>query len=85
MLIDCPPHLGILTVNALAAADAVLVPFVPEFLSTRGLQAVFVVINRVRQELNYGLHVAGPHRHPVRFTHRHAQALGRTGAQPGRR
>ena len=44
---------------ALAAADAVLVPFVPEFLSTRGLQAVFVVINRVRQELNYGLHVAG--------------------------
>ncbi|MBK7203390.1 AAA family ATPase [Candidatus Amarolinea dominans] len=32
MLIDCPPHLGILTVNALAAADAVLVPFVPEFL-----------------------------------------------------
>jgi len=59
ILIDCPPHLGILTVNALAAADAVLVPFVPEFLSTRGLQAVFVVINRVRQELNYGLFVSG--------------------------
>lgn len=59
ILIDCPPHLGILTVNALAAADAVLVPFVPEFLSTRGLQAVFLVINRVRQELNYALRVAG--------------------------
>lgn len=59
ILIDCPPHLGILTVNALAAADAVLVPFVPEFLSTRGLQAVFVVIDRVRAELNYGLYVAG--------------------------
>lgn len=59
ILIDCPPHLGILTVNALAAADAVLVPFVPEYLSTRGLQAVFVVIDRVRAELNYGLYVAG--------------------------
>lgn len=59
ILLDCPPYLGILTINALAAADQVLVPTNAEFLSVRGLQAVAVTILRVQQELNFKLGLRG--------------------------
>lgn len=59
IVLDCPPYLGILTINALAAADQVLVPTNAEFLSVRGLQAVAVTILRVQQELNFKLGLRG--------------------------
>ncbi len=59
VLLDCPPYLGILTINALAAADQVLVPTNAEFLSVRGLQAVAITILRVQQELNFKLGLRG--------------------------
>ena len=59
ILLDCPPYLGVLTINALAAADWVLVPSHAEYLSVRGLQAVAITILRVQQELNFKLGLKG--------------------------
>jgi chromosome partitioning protein len=59
VLIDCPPSLGILTVNALAAAHAVLVPLQCEFFALEGLSQLLRTIERVRQSLNPLLVVHG--------------------------
>ena len=59
VLIDCPPSLGILTVNGLVAAEAVLVPTTAEYLSLRGLAHFYSTLAQVRQELNPGLTVLG--------------------------
>jgi chromosome partitioning protein len=59
ILIDCPPHLGLLTINGLTAADAVLIPLQTSYLSTRGMNQLFRVIRMVRQTLNYALTVQG--------------------------
>ena len=58
-LIDCPPSLNVLTINALAAADAVLVPLQCEFLAVQGLVQLVNTINTVRKELNPGLRIQG--------------------------
>lgn len=58
-LIDCPPTLGILTVNALVAADAVLIPMATNYLSLRGLQQLLRTVRRVQQGLNVGLRILG--------------------------
>ena len=58
-LIDCPPSLNVLTVNALAAADAVLVPLQCEFLAVQGLVQLVNTINTVRKELNPNLRIQG--------------------------
>ncbi|AEI39074.1 ParA family protein [Paenibacillus mucilaginosus] len=50
ILIDCPPSLGLLTANAVKAADGVLVPFVPEAFSVKGLQRVVQAIEGLRDE-----------------------------------
>jgi chromosome partitioning protein len=52
ILIDCPPALGLLTINALAAADAVLVPLQAEFLALEGLSQLLRTIDRVRLHFN---------------------------------
>jgi chromosome partitioning protein len=57
-LIDCPPALSLLTLNALAAADEVLIPFVPEYLGLRGLSLFMQTIERARRN-NAGLRVQG--------------------------
>ncbi|HEV2011975.1 MAG TPA: AAA family ATPase [Candidatus Limnocylindria bacterium] len=57
VLIDCPPSLGLLTVNALAAADAVLVPVQCEYYALEGLAQLLSTIEAVRQRLNAKLEV----------------------------
>lgn len=58
-LIDCPPSLGILTINALTAADEVLIPLQAETLSRRGLDQLLETVGDVRQFTNPELTVSG--------------------------
>jgi chromosome partitioning protein len=59
VLIDCPPSLNLLTVNAMAAADAVLVPLQCEFFALEGLSQLMRTIDLVRGSLNPGLELQG--------------------------
>jgi chromosome partitioning protein len=59
LLLDCPPSLGLLTVNALTAADGVLVPVACEFYALRGLALLMRTIAKVRERLNPRLQLDG--------------------------
>jgi chromosome partitioning protein len=59
MLIDCPPSLNLLTVNALAAADAVLVPLQCEFFALEGLSQLLQTVDTVKSQLNPELTIHG--------------------------
>ncbi len=59
ILIDCPPSLGLLTINALSAADYVLVPVQTEYYALEGLGQLLSVIQRVKEALNPGLEILG--------------------------
>jgi chromosome partitioning protein len=59
VLFDCPPSLGILTVNALAAADEVFVPLQTEFLALRGVGKLVEVVTLVRRRLNPTIRITG--------------------------
>jgi chromosome partitioning protein len=58
-IVDCPPSLGLLTVNALAAADAVLVPVQCEYLALEGLGQLMETLDLVRERLNPRLQLLG--------------------------
>jgi chromosome partitioning protein len=59
VLIDCQPSLGLLTVNALTAADTVIIPLECEFFSLRGVALLVDTIEKIRERLNPRLHVEG--------------------------
>ena len=59
VLIDCPPSLGLLTLNALAAADEVFIPLQPHFLALQGLGKLLETVTLVQQQINPRLKVSG--------------------------
>jgi chromosome partitioning protein len=59
VLLDCPPSLGLLTVNALTAADSVLIPIQCEYYALEGLTQLIATVNLVRDHLNPDLEIKG--------------------------
>ena len=59
ILIDCMPSLGMMTINALVAADSVIIPSQPSFLSTKGLNLLLHSISKVKRSINPSLKIDG--------------------------
>jgi chromosome partitioning protein len=59
VLIDCPPNLGLLTVNGLVAANGVIIPVQTQYYAMKGLNNLVKVINAIRQKLNKDLRILG--------------------------
>lgn len=59
ILIDCPPSLGVLTINGLAAADGVLIPMQTEYFALEGLALLLQTIKRIQQSINARLNIEG--------------------------
>lgn len=59
IIIDCPPSLGLLTVNALVASDSVLIPMQCEFFSLEGLSHLLTSLDLIKQNLNHMLKISG--------------------------
>jgi len=59
LMIDCPPSLGVLTINAMVACYEVLIPLQPHFLALHGLVQLFQTVARVRSQLNPRLRISG--------------------------
>ena len=59
VMIDCPPSLGLLTLNALAAADEVFIPMQPHFLALQGLGKLLETVSLVQRRINPSLRVSG--------------------------
>ena len=80
-LIDCMPSLGMLTINALTAADSVIIPVQAQYLPAKGLEQLLRTITRVKRQLNPKLEVDGMKKAARRaFSHRHWRSTTSTRA-----
>ena len=59
IIIDCPPSLGLLTINGLTAADSVLIPMQCEYFAMEGVAQLIDTIRKVKKSLNRGLYIEG--------------------------
>ena len=59
VLVDCMPSLGMVTVNAFAAADSVLIPVQAAYLPAKGLEQLIKTIQKVKRQINHGLEIEG--------------------------
>lgn len=59
ILVDCPPNLGLLTINALVAGDGILIPLQCEYLALRGLGMLLDTLSKIKRKLNPDLEVTG--------------------------
>lgn len=59
IIIDCMPSLGMLTINALAACDSILIPATPQYLSAKGLEMLIKTISRIRKRINPAILIEG--------------------------
>jgi chromosome partitioning protein len=59
IIIDCPPSLGLLTINALVAADSILIPLQCEYYAMEGISQLLVTINRIKENLNPDIRIEG--------------------------
>ena len=59
IILDCPPTLGMMTINALAASDSVIVPVQPEYLSVVGMTQLFDTVGMVKKQINPNLQIEG--------------------------
>ena len=77
MLIDCPPSLGILTINALSASEGVLIPMSTDYYGMLGVQLMLQTINEMREKINPHLQVLGILPTRMRPTNNAREVLGR--------
>jgi len=59
VIVDTAPTLGLLTVNALAAADSVIIPVTPKFLDAKGLEMLLKTISQIKRQINPALEIGG--------------------------
>ena len=59
ILVDCLPSLGLLTINALSAADRIIIPLQAEYLAMKGVGLLLNTVSRVKERINPGLEIAG--------------------------
>ena len=59
IVIDCAPSLDLLTINALASADSIIIPVVPRFLDAKGLELLLKTIAQIRRQINLNLTIEG--------------------------
>ncbi len=59
IIYDCPPSLGLLTVNAFTAAEEVIIPIQPHYLAIKGLSKILEVVNKIKKRLNRKLEITG--------------------------
>ena len=59
IIIDCPPALGILTINALSASTDVLIPVQAQYLPAKGMEKLMSTVNMIKQAINPNLKIAG--------------------------
>jgi chromosome partitioning protein len=59
ILIDCNPSLGMLTINAMTAADKLIIPMQAQYLSAKGLEALLQTVSKVKRQMNPGLKIDG--------------------------